>query len=99
MEIAWPKGVDVETEAAVELRNDFTIAIATTDVRDCFHPFRMPLSLSRLLLSRSNSCTCVLNDWRNARGTEAGGAYRRLAISVSTPHGILLVAVSGPKLQ
>ena len=75
IEIALPDGVDVDSEAAVELRNTFSIAIAKTDVRDCFHRFRMLLSLSRFLLSQSSSRTCVLNDWRHARGT---GPWRRI---------------------
>ena len=47
IEIAWLEGVDVDPEAAVELLNEHSIAIATRDVRDCFHRFRMRLSLSR----------------------------------------------------
>ena len=39
MEIAWPEGTDVDSVAAVELLNEFSIAMATTDVRDCFHRF------------------------------------------------------------
>ena len=58
----------------------------------------MPLSLSWLLLSPSNSCTCVLNDWRKARGTKAGGVYCRLAISGSTPHELLLGRCFWPKV-
>ena len=53
----------------------FPSRLPTTDVRDCFHWFRMLLSLSRFLLSQSSSLTCVLNDWRHARGT---GGWRRI---------------------
>ena len=38
-------------------------------------------------MSHSSSCTCVLNDWRKARGTQAGGAYCRSAILESAPVG------------
>ena len=47
IEIALPEGVNVDSEAAVELLNELSIAIATRDVRDCFHRFRMRVSLSR----------------------------------------------------
>ena len=45
IQLALPEGVDVDSEAEVELLHEFSIAIATTDVRDCFHRFRI-LSLS-----------------------------------------------------
>ena len=41
------EGVDVESEERIEALNKLSIAIATTDVRDCFHRFRMSLSLSK----------------------------------------------------
>ena len=46
IEIDLPEGVDVDSEAGVELLNEFSIAIAPTDVPNCFHWFRVPLSLS-----------------------------------------------------
>ena len=46
IEIDLPEGVHVDSEAVVELLNEFSIAIAPTDVPNCFHWFRVPLSLS-----------------------------------------------------
>ena len=52
---ALPEGVDVESEEGIEALNKLSIAIATTDVRDSFHRFRMPLSSmeKRLLVASS----------------------------------------------
>ena len=44
IEIALLEGVDVDSEAVGDLLIEFSIAIASTGVRDCFHWFRMPLS-------------------------------------------------------
>ena len=52
----------------------------------CPHWFRMRLSLSSFVLSHSSSCTCLINDWRNARGSEAGGAYCGSAMLESALH-------------
>ena len=41
------------SETGRELLNNFSIAIAATDVRDCFHRFRMPRSLGRYCCLRA----------------------------------------------
>ena len=53
IEIALPEGVDVESEEGIEVLNKVTIAIATTDVPDCFHRFRIRLSLSKFFCLRA----------------------------------------------
>ena len=67
MEIALTEGVDVES-------NKFSISIATTDVRDCFHRFRMPLSLSGFFFLWAVPAHEPCHDGRDARGTEIGNA-------------------------
>ena len=58
IEIALLGGVNMNSEAGAELLNEFSIAIATTDVRDCFHRFRMPLSLSRFFCLKTVRACC-----------------------------------------
>ena len=53
IEIALPEGVDVESEEGIETLNKFSIVIATTDVRDFFHRFGMPLSLIKFFCLRA----------------------------------------------
>ena len=53
IEIALLEGVNVNSEAGTKFLNEFSIAIATTDVRDCSHRFRMPVSLSRFFCLRA----------------------------------------------
>ena len=53
---------------------------------------RIPLSLTRcFFLSRSSSCTCVRNEWRNTRWTKSADAHCHLTMLVSAPHGLLLI--------
>ena len=47
------EGVNVNSEAGAELLSEFSIAIAPSDVRDCFHRFRMSLSLSGFFCLRA----------------------------------------------
>ena len=53
IEVALPEGVDVESEEGIDALNNFSIAIATTDVRDCFHRFRMPHSSRQFFCLRA----------------------------------------------
>ena len=53
IEIALPEGVDVDSEAETDVLIEFSKAIATTDVRDCFYLFRMALSLNRFFCIRT----------------------------------------------
>ena len=53
VEVALPEGVHVECEETIEALNKFSIAIATIDVSDSFHRFRMPLSLSKFFCLRA----------------------------------------------
>ena len=73
----YPKGVDVDSEEGIEALNNFSIAIATTDVRDCFQRFRLPRSLSKFFFSPS---TRVVKDQRGARVIEIGSTCCHLAI-------------------
>ena len=77
-EVALRERVDVESEEGIEALNKFSFAIATTDVRDCFHRFRMPLSLGEF------SCLRAVPAYVNPMTGEmlegqAGSAYCHLA--------------------
>ena len=95
--IALPEDVDVDYESGAELLNEFSIAIATTDVRDCFHRFRMPLSLSSFLPMAVPARVFLMT--REILEGQAVGAYCHVAMLESALHGLFLVAVSGPQLQ
>ena len=53
IEVALSKGVDLDSEEGIEALNKFSIAVATTDVRDCFRRFRMPHSLGKFFCLRT----------------------------------------------
>ena len=57
IEIALPEGVDVESQGEIEAPNKFPIAIATTELRDCFHSFRMPLPSEWVFLPPREKCS------------------------------------------
>ena len=65
IEVALPEKVEVESETGRKLLNEFAIVIATWDVGDCFHHFRMPRSLG-VSFCRKPVSAHVLNDGRNA---------------------------------
>ena len=50
-EVALPKGVDADSQEGIEALNTLSIANAPTDVRDCFHRFRVPHPLSKFFAS------------------------------------------------
>ena len=98
IQLALPEGVDVDSEAEVELLHEFSIAIATTDVRDCFHRFRMPLSLSSFFFVSEQFGQMLSMTGEMLEG-QAGSAHCHLAMLGSAPHGLFLVAVSGPQMR
>ena len=67
VEVALPEGVDVESEGGTEALNKFSIAIATTGVRVCFHRFRMPPSLSNFSASDGSLRMCYQRRERCSR--------------------------------
>ena len=90
----------MESEEGIETLNTFSITIATTDVLDCFHSFRMPLSLSEFFCHRAVPAHVLRkNDGRDASGPQTGSAYGHLAMMgrESSPW-FLLVTVSGTEL-
>ena len=82
IEIALPEGVDVDSEEGIEALNKLSIAIATTEILECFHRFHMPLSLSKFCCLGAVLAHVLFNDGRDARGTEAGSAYCHLDMLV-----------------